>query len=442
MNQLADKDAERALVGAALLDDTVVDAVALASGCFADGDLRRVWRAMAILRGEGKPLDALLVARRAEVAPSLLSRCAMATLTVTNAEHYAEVVREHALTRAVLTAATELVDVHRRQRVTGCELLDAALKAFTAIDVGQPRCALTIGEIVRERLVQLEEIGQARQNGESYLTGVPTGIDALDNLLGGLQRGIVTMLAGRPAMGKSALALGCADAASAQGCGVHVFSLEDPRAAYADRAMSRVSRVPAEAIRACKLSRSDMAQLGHHTADLVQRQGWLYDDVSDLGAEQLVRAVRRERRDNDTQLVILDYLQLLRRPRRFESIHDAITQNLETLARAAKHDNIAYLVLSQLSRKVEQRTDKRPMMSDLRESGSIEERAKCILGMYRGAYYGAPREDIDYDTDDPDNRKPTDEEWERRVDVLVLKNSNGRTGYIRRKWDGPTTRVY
>ena len=442
MIRIGDIEAERALVGAALLDESVVDTVALASDCFANSDLRRTWRAMAVMRGEGKPLDALLVAKRAEVAPSLLSRCAMETLTADNAEHYAEVVREHALTRVVLTAAAELADVHRRQGITGSELLDAALKAFTAIDVGQPHCALTIGEVVRERMHQLYEISEAMERGEVITTGVPTGIDELDRQLGGLQRGIVTILAGRPAMGKSALALGCADATSTQGYGVHVFSLEDPRPAYADRAIARASRVPAENIRACKLTREQMAKLGYHTADLIDRQHWLYDDVSDLSAEALVRAVRRERRANQTQLVILDYLQLLRRPRRYESIHDAITQNLETLARAAKHDNIAYLVLSQLSRKVEQRHDKRPMMSDLRESGSIEERAKCILGMYRGSYYGSPVEGIDFDKSDADNRKPTDEEWKRRVDILVLKNSNGRTGYIRRKWDGPTTRVY
>ena len=116
-------EAERVLVGAALLDESVVDTTALASDCFANSDLRRTWRAMAVMRGEGKPLDALLVAKRAEVAPSLLSRCAMETLTADNAEYYAEVVHEHALTRVVPDRRGRArrgpsPPRHRRQRAT------------------------------------------------------------------------------------------------------------------------------------------------------------------------------------------------------------------------------------------------------------------------------------------------------------------------------------
>jgi replicative DNA helicase len=152
----------------------------------------------------------------------------------------------------------------------------------------------------------------------------------------------------------------------------------------------------------------------------------------------------------------VDYLQLLRRPKRHESIHDAITQNMNTLANAAKHDNIAYVVLSQLSRTVERRNNKRPMLSDLRESGSIEERAKCVLGLYRGAYYGPPQPGIDYDDgsngpepshdgDDGDGMpgtRPTDADWKQLIEIHVLKNSNGRTGYVRSRWHGATTRVH
>ena len=122
--------------------------------------------------------------------------------------------------------------------------------------------------------------------------------------------------------------------------------------------------------------------------ELHKRDNWLYEDVSDISAEEVVRAARRERQRNRTELVIVDYLQLLRRPRRYESVHDSITQTIDVLARAAKHDGLAYLVLSQLSRNVERRDNKRPMLADLRESGSIEERAKCILALI--ARHGVP----------------------------------------------------
>ncbi len=436
---ICDLDAERALIGAGPIDASVLHSPNLAPQQFANPQLRQLWRAMLALHSEGKPLDEVTVPQRAEVAPALLGRCAITTPTAANAEHYAEIVREHALTRAVLAAAAEVLELHRRGQIAGSELLDAALKTFTAIDVGMPSQALAIGDVLSERFRELDEIARAVQDGVVRLTGVTTGIDPLDEIIGGIQPGLVTILAGRPAMGKSALALGCTAAATARGHGVHVFSLEDPRSAYADRTLAQAAAVPAEKVRACRLTRDDFSRLTIKAADLMSRKRWLYEDVSDLSAEELVRAVRRNRTRNRTELVVLAYLQLLRRPRRYESIHDAITQNLEVLARAAKHDGIAYLVLSQLSRKVEGRNDKRPALADLRESGSIEERAKCVLGMYRGSYYGdKPKAEIDYE---PDERAPTAEEWERQIDILVLKNSNGRTGYVRRRWDGPTTRV-
>lgn len=439
---LFDVTAERAVIGAALLEPSVLERVELESRHFAGIQERVAWQTMLDMRAEGVAVDPILVAERSNLAYSMLSQCLLDTVTADNAEFYANVVREYAITRAVLMATEGIKDMHRRGEAAGSELLGAALKSITAIDIERPQRALRIGQLIRERFLELDALAERRARGESALTGVPTGLDSLDNLLSGIQPGIVTVLAGRPAMGKSALALGIADSATAHGFGVHVFSLEDARSAYADRSLARTARVPSERIRTCNLKRGDMSRLAQAATRLVKRERWLYEDVSDISPDALVRAVRRERAENQTQLVVVDYLQLLRRPSRCFSVHDATTQNLEILARAAKHDGIAYLVLSQLSRSVEKREDKRPMLSDLRESGSIEERAKCILAMYRGAYYGPPKEGIDYDDGDPHEQRPNDREWERRADILVLKNSHGRTGYVRCEWDGPCTRIY
>jgi len=142
--------------------------------------------------------------------------------------------------------------------------------------------------------------------------------------------------------------------------------------------------------------------------------------------------------------VIVDYIQLVAKsahagPR--QSTHEHLTEAVTVFANAAKSDRMAYVVMSQLNRGVEQRTDKRPMISDLRESGSLEERAKCVIGLYRGAYYGpidAAKSDKDYD---PDNRPRTQEDYDRIAAVLVLKANNGPTGTLWATWCGPLTTI-
>ena len=439
--RLHDPHAEQALIGAALLDASVPDRVSLEPRVFLDSQCQRAWRAILELRAEGTPLDTVLIEERAQIPLPFLGQCAMATPTADNAEHYADVVRRHALTRAVLRAVGEIGELHRRGKAEGAELLGAALQKITAIDIDRPQRALAIGDLVKERFAELDRLVEARATGQEVFTGVPTGLEPLDNLLSGIQPGIVTLLAGRPAMGKSALAQAIADAASELGHGVHVFSLEDARSAYADRVMARGARVPTERIRTGRLQRQDMEPMTLRAAALCKRHNWLYDDVSSISADEIVRAVRRERVANDTRLVVVDYLQIVRRPRRYENKNDAIEQNISILAEAARHDGIAYLVLSQLSREVERREDKRPRLSDLRDSGTLEERAKCVLAVYRGSVYGDPAAGIDY-ADTTDDQRPTDLEWRERMDVLVLKNSHGATGYVRCRWDGPCTRVH
>jgi replicative DNA helicase len=218
-----------------------------------------------------------------------------------------------------------------------------------------------------------------------------------------------------------------------------VFSLEDVRATYADRALARGSEVPPETMRSGRLNAVQLENLDRAAHRLWVRKGWIVDDRSGLSADEVVRSIRRRRRENNTQLAVIDYVQLLRHPPRVENTHEAIKRNLNTLADAANADGIAYLVMSQLSRTIERREDKRPMLSDLRESGSLEERAKCVIGLYRGSVYGAPKKHVDFN---PDSEPPSEEEFAKRVDLLVLKNTNGRTGYVRAKWDGPCTRVY
>ena len=270
-------------------------------------------------------------------------------------------------------------------------------------------------------------------------------IVALDEKLGGYQPGIVTIVAGRPGMGKSSVFLAGADAATAAGYGVHIFAFEDSEESLADRAMAGLSGVAAEAIRSMSINRGEMRQIGDALNVLKARRRWLIEDRPSPYVDDIVRAARREQAANGTKLAIVDYVQLLRGPRgrkyrvadREQELSDIGTE----LMLAAREDGIAYLLGSQLNRDCERRDDKRPVVSDMRGSGTLEERAKCVVMVYRGCVYGPAVEGVDERRDERGEYLPDGDEWARMMELLVEKNSNGRTGRVIATFDGPTMRV-
>lgn len=439
-------EAERALVGAALSDPASCDLVALHAGQFADPMCALAWGAIVELREERSAIDPVTVAdalderhhaAKAEM-PTFLTRCLFSCMTPSNAEYYAALVRKAHTTRVALVALSEVVQRGREGKIEGDEIITEGLAVLARIETEGGDGAMTIGEALAERFAELEEIARARAEGRVVLSGASTGVAKLDELLGGARYGLACIVAGRPGMGKSSLAMGIAFANSVKGGGVHEFSLEDVRATRVDRALARLSKVPSEAMQRSQLNAGQMQEIRAAAADLRGRRGWLVDDRSGVSAEEVVRSVRRHLRANGTRVVIVDYVQLLKRPPHVKSTHEWHGHSMNVLADAAKADNIAYIVLSQLSRDVEKRPDKRPMMSDLRESGTLEERAKQIIALYRGSYYGAPVKGVDFE---PPYPPPTDDEFQSRVDLLVLKNQNGQTGRVRAHWDGPTTTI-
>jgi len=230
-------------------------------------------------------------------------------------------------------------------------------------------------------------------------------------------------VAGRPGMGKSALGMTMAAAQVRDGAGVHVFSLEDTWRTYADRFLSRVSAVPAEVLRTGRaLNLVEQRDLRDGASAAAAKCGhWVIDDRSGIDAAEIVRSVRRSARDNATRVVIVDYIQLTRRPPK-TSQHEHLGQQLLTLATAAKQDDVSYVVLSQLNRGLESRDDKTPRLSDLRESGNLEEFSKCVIAIHRPVMY---QRDAD----------PSE------AQLLVLKNNQGRTGRVVAKFDGPRIAV-
>lgn len=440
---------EASVLGAILVrNEVLAELPTLEPDDFYDFKHRAVFVAMRNLEARSQPIDPVTVA--AEVAKTdghgqvidvaFMGMLCLNVPTADNAHEYARQVREASLSRRVVDALANILKQYEREALTGGELLSAALASLSRIDAEQPDSATPIVTLVQRRLKQLEQIAQERAKGGSRLTGYPTGVANLDEKMGGLQPGIVTIVAARPGMGKSSLGLAIANGSSEAGFGVHLFSMEDTEESYADRTLSRASEVPAENMRNAELNLDQCGEIAKAIGKLKGRS-WLVDGRSGISADEIVRSVRRHRRQNNTRVVIVDYVQLVKRPPRI-SPHEALTEIVTVLADAAKQDRLAYVVMSQLNRTVESRQDKRPQLSDLRESGSLEERSKCVIGLYRGSYYGKPIKGIDFDPEwEGRKHAPSDDEHAAQVQLLILKNSNGRTGHVWASWNGPTTKL-
>jgi replicative DNA helicase len=449
--------AERAVIGACLIAPVKLRDLQVEVDDFAHLPHRAVFAAMRNLEAHARPIDTQTVEAQLSREGRLEAVGGIDTLVdlmlapplVEHVDEYAWEVRDAALKRRIALAAGEITVLAKNAGVSGDDLLADATARLGAIDGNKPEQTYSIGDLAMRRLADIERFAQELAAGRRALSGVPTGVAALDAKIGGWQFGIVNLLAARPGMGKSALALASADASSAAGIGAHVFSLEDSWHAYTDRQLARESGVSATSIRRATLEREDIAKIYSAGARLKSRGNWIVDERAGLSAREIVRSVRRHAERNKTRLVVVDYIQLVRehdpKAREDQQLGDTIA----VFAEAAKADDMAYLVLSQFNRQVENRTDKRPQLSDLRGSGELEEKCKLAVGLYRGAYYGGePRIDIDFDCDCKapslyckEKHRPTDEEWQAEVQCLVLKGGNGPTGRVFATWHGPTVRI-
>lgn len=452
-------DAEASVLGAILVRNQILDDLPdLEVDDFYHLKHKVVFQAMRNLVAQGAPIDIVTLENEIEKhgkldaigGPAFLGELTLRMPTASNALAYAEIIRDKHTARRLILAAAEILDMGFEDGLSIADYQNHAMKLLAQLDRAKPDEARPIGEFAEKRVKELELLIAAKAKGELVITGVPTGVATLDKRIGGWQFGIVNLLAARPAMGKTATAMSSADAASSALYGVHQFVLEDGWRATADRALSRGSGVSAERLRQGEVD----VQAGHFRAiadalmRLKLRKNWLLDDRAGLSADEIIRSVRRQKGKLKTKLVIVDYVQLVRRTPGL-SEHEGLDEVITKFATAAKADDIAYLVLSQLNRKLEERVDKRPMMSDLRGSGSLEERPKVIVGQYRGAeYYRKPKRHIDYECDcegTPAERcshTPEAEDFAKTAQLLVLKNSNGQTGRVFATFVGPTVEIF
>lgn len=417
-----------------------------------------VWSAMLGCAAKGSPLDIVTIGAEIDAAGKAgifhdgMQRAFLAELqlhvpSAENVLHYAEILRDHRVMRDLLVtlqecqSALESPDNAGDDEFTGAAAAQWVQRRIAAVKVEHgDDGTIAIGKLVQQRVRQLEQIAEERAKGIRSLPGLTTGVQALDEAIGGYFPGLVHVVAARPRMGKSSLMREGANALSKAGHGVHTFSLEDLRSRFADRTISAEARVPAETIRTCSLNRGEMQDVGRAIAGLAQRRGWLVDDRS-LTALDVVRAWRRHGEVNNTKAVFVDYLQRLRKRDHRMSDFEHVSWSLDIIADAAKQDGIAAIVGSQLNRECEKRPDKRPQLADMRGGGTIEEIAKVIIGMYRGVVYGDPVDGDDYNAPGAPNYRPTPEEWQRQCELILIKNNDGREGRVLVEFDGPTTRL-
>ncbi|QNN21125.1 replicative DNA helicase [Planctomycetales bacterium ZRK34] len=349
--------------------------------------------------------------------------------TAVNVVHYARIVRDKAKVRHLINAAGTILHQAYDSDEPPNHLVDQAEKMI--FDIAQDASAdepTALAELVQMTFEQLE----ARRDSGTTFMGVPTGYYLLDEYLGGLQRGDMLILAARPSMGKTALALNIAENIAVQSGGqgrpVAVFSIEMGKQQLADRLLSSYSGVDSQKMRRNMLSADDLHRLQEAASDLTAAPVFI-DDTPGLSVLQLRAKARRLAARHDIEVIIIDYLQLMTSPgaesRQVEV--SEISRGVKALARELK---VPVICLSQLNRNPEGRESKRPMLSDLRESGSIEQDADVVMMLHRESYYH--KGDEEWAADHPHG--------ENEAELIIAKQRNGPTGLVPLHFNGNTTR--
>jgi replicative DNA helicase len=382
-----------------LLDPVAWDNVAdvVHSADFYRPDHRQIFEAIGALAGSGKPCDAVTVSEHLQRMQLLeevggiayLGTLVRDTPTAANVRAYASIVRERALLRKLIRAGTEIAaSVFGDEGLTASELVDQAeQRVFEIAEEGTrgPEGAQSAKALLPALIDQID----AWHSNPDSLRGLATGFHDFDKVTGGLRPGDLVIVAGRPSMGKTTLAVNMAENAAldrtTQGS-VVVFSMEMPADQVLTRMLSSVGNVPLNAIRSGRIADDDWVRLTSATGQLSQARIFI-DETPALTPTDLRARARRIKREHGLHLIVVDYLQLMHVPGTRENRATEIAEISRGLKALAKELACPVIALSQLNRGVEQREHKRPVMSDLRESGSLEQDADMILLIYREEVY-------------------------------------------------------
>jgi replicative DNA helicase len=423
---------EQSVIGGLLIEPSSFDLIGdmLTESDFYREDHQRIFRQIALMHRQGRPIDSVTVAEELDMAGesertgglAYLGELALNTPSAANIRRYAEVVRDKRRLRGLLAVSSEVAELARQAGPeTAEQRIEAAQEKLLALS-SQQRAQSEPEEIGAALPRMLEAIEQRRER-QGQIAGLRTGFAELDWITNGLHRGDLIIIAGRPSMGKSILAQNIAENVSIDGGTALFFSLEMSTDQLTQRSTASVGGVPLSRIQKGNLTDDDYTRLSFALGKL-HKARFVIDDTAAPTIAQMRARARRVQRKSGLDLIVVDYIQLIgstdfRKPVNRNEEVGQITRGMKLLAREL---DVPVIALSQLSRDVEKRPDKRPMMSDLRESGAIEQDADVILMMYRDEYYN------------PNGP------FKGLAEVLIRKHRMGELGDVRMVFQGEFAR--
>jgi replicative DNA helicase len=425
-------EAEQSVIGGLMLAPEALDRVGdfLTEDDFYRRDHRLIYRAIRELSERGRPFDAVTLGEWFDASGlteqvggmAYLAELASTTPSAANIQAYAEIVREKAVLRQLIEAGTGIVNdgFQPGNRPIKDVLGEAEQRVFKIAEQGARgrRDYVPLKDAMRDAFQLLQE----RYESQGTVTGLPTGFHELDEMTAGLQPSDLIILAARPAMGKTTFALNIAEfAALKTKKAAVVFSMEMSASQLAFRLISSMGRVNATRLRTGQLEDEDWSRVNSAIRMLSEVKIFI-DDTPALSPNDVRSRARRFKREHDLGLIVIDYLQLMQVPGSSENRTNEISEISRSLKALAKELNIPVIALSQLNRGLESRTDKRPVMSDLRESGAIEQDADIIVFIYRDDYYHKDSAD------------------KGLAEILISKHRNGATGSVKLRFFGEYTR--
>ena len=422
-------EAERSVIGSMIMDR---DAIMTASEILVEEDFYQkqygvLFATMTELYNEGRPVDLVTLQDRLkekELPPELSSvefirELVAAVPTSANAKYYANIVKEKAILRRLIKVSEGIAnECYLSREPVDAILEDTEKQIFDVVQNKSTGDFVGIDKIVLQSLESIE----AASKTKGSVTGVSTGFYDLDYKTAGLQPSDMILVAARPSMGKTAFVLNIAEHVAVKDKKTTaIFSLEMSKDQLVKRMLAMNSKVDSQAIRSGELKDEDWVKLVESVKE-IGSSGLIIDDTPGISISELRSKCRKYKLEHDLGLVIIDYLQLMTGNRKTESRQQEVSEISRSLKALAREINAPIVALSQLSRAVEQRPDKRPMLSDLRESGAIEQDADVVMFIYRDDYYNK-------DTEEPGV-----------AEIIIGKQRNGPTGTVKLGWQAQYTK--
>ena len=423
------REAEEGVAGCILANGSCIsDAVEIISPAdFFLAPAREIYAAAIDLFNENKPIDFVTIAEVLGKYDKLdgiggsiyLANLASSVSTTENVKYYANIIKQKALLRKLISASTKICKEAYDDSEDIDDILNRSEQLIFDVSAAKEKTdILPVSDIVMEAYDKMVE--NSLNSGK--INGLDTGFDMLNLSTGGFHGGELILIAGRPGMGKSSFAVNIAEhAAFKNNETVAIFNLEMPKTQIVNRIMCSQAMVDSKKVKSGDIDSEDWLRIGRAMNTFYQAPLYI-DDSSTISVSEIRAKCRRLKQTKNLKLVVIDYLQLMQSSRRTESRQQEISDISRSLKILSKELDVPVVALSQLSRNVENRSDKRPMLADLRESGAIEQDADIVMFLYRDEYYNKESED------------------KGLAECIIAKHRNGETGMFKLGWQGAYTK--